>query len=272
MPTIQRMKTKVALIGDAGVGKTSLIRRFVLDEFDDKYLHTVGTKVTKVHLTIPHGVDTEIEMDMSIFDIMGQKGFRDMVRETYFHDVQGIVAVCDLTVRDSLENLQDWIATALESGGDATVYILANKRDLLDKAAFGDDALRKLAQPWNATFLYTSAKSGDHVDDAFNALAIEAVNNAMRLVKSHEVSADLDDRVLLALSQRGFLGLTKGEMFQKFRGIEFDDLKVTLERLEREQLIQLNWRNESEFTAMITSKGMTEVRGQENQGTRLSTV
>src|SRR3972149_5806406 len=101
MPTVHRMKTKIALLGESGVGKTSLVRRFVLDEFDDKYLHTVGTKVTKIKLTIPHGVDTEIDMDVSIFDIMGQKGFRDMVKDTYFHDMQGLLAVCDVTNRQS---------------------------------------------------------------------------------------------------------------------------------------------------------------------------
>src|SRR3989304_2896534 len=118
MPVL-RMKAKFAIVGNSGVGKTSLIRRFVLDEYDDKYLHTVGTKVTKVKLTIPHGAGTEVDMDVSIFDIMGQKGFRDMVKDTYFHDMQGLLAVCDVTNRQSLDDLQDWIATALESGGGA---------------------------------------------------------------------------------------------------------------------------------------------------------
>jgi small GTP-binding protein len=271
MPVL-RMKAKFALVGDSGVGKTSLIRRFVLDEYDDKYLHTVGTKVTKVKLTIPHGGDTEVDMDISIFDIMGQKEFRDMVKDTYFHDMQGLLAVCDVTNRQTLDDLQDWIATALESGGDAPVTILVNKHDLRDKAAFGDEELAKAAKTWNAAFVYTSAMTGENVDDAFNALAVEVVNNAMRLVKAREVSADLDDRILLALSQRGFLGLTKNELFQKFRGISFDDMKATLDRLERQQLLQLSWRGGSDFTALITPKGMTQVRGKESQDPRLSSV
>src|SRR2546427_12436004 len=75
MPTVRHMKAKLALMGEGGVGKTSLIRRFVLNEYQDTYLHTVGTRVSKVELTVPHGVDTEVQMDMSIFDIMGQRGF-----------------------------------------------------------------------------------------------------------------------------------------------------------------------------------------------------
>src|SRR3989304_2626527 len=200
MPTVHRRKTKIALLGESGVGKTSLVRRFVLDEFDDKYLHTVGTKVTKIKLTIPHGVDTEIDMDMMIFDIMGQKGFRDLVKETFFLDSQGILAVCDLTNRASLDALQDWIATALEIAGEVPVYILVNKVDLQERAQFGEDAIAKAAKPWEAPFVYTSAKTGESVDDAFNALAVEIVGNAMRLMKARSVTMDLEHRILQALA------------------------------------------------------------------------
>ena len=254
------MKTKVALVGDSGVGKTSLIRRFVLDEFDDKYLHTVGTKVTKIKLTIPHGVDTEVEMDMMIFDIMGQKEFRDMVKETFFLDAHGVLAVCDVTNRQSLEDLQDWIATALEIAGDIPVYILVNKNDLAGKAVFGEEAVTKVAKPWEAPFVYTSAKTGENVDEAFNSLAIEVVNNAMRTIKARTVAMDLENRILEALSTRGFLGLTKNDVFGRFRGVSYDELKVVLERLERNALVQVNWKGPSEFTVLITPKGVATVR------------
>jgi len=74
---VKRMKMKVCLVGEAAVGKTSLIRRFVLDDFDDKYIQTLGTKVSKKELTvaIPDG-SGNMKVDMTIWDIMGQKGFR----------------------------------------------------------------------------------------------------------------------------------------------------------------------------------------------------
>src|SRR3972149_4367644 len=74
MPTVRRMKTKLSLMGEGGVGKTSLIRRFVLNEYEETYLHTVGTRVSKIELTVPFGTDLEVQMDMAIFDIMGQHG------------------------------------------------------------------------------------------------------------------------------------------------------------------------------------------------------
>ncbi len=259
MPTVHKMKAKIVLVGDAGVGKTSLIRRFVLDEFEDRYINTVGTKVTKIKLTIPHGVDTEIDMDMSIFDIIGQKGFRDMVRETYFHDAQGIVAVCDITNRASLNNLNDWIATALEYSGDVPVYILVNKTDL-GKNAFGEDGITKMAKPWEASFIYTSAKTGEAVDDAFNALAIEITGKAVRSLRAKSVSLDMENRVLEALALRGFLGLTKQDLFNRFKGVGYDDLKETMERLERQALVQINWKGPADFSVIITPKGVSAIR------------
>ncbi len=271
MPT-HKLKAKVALVGDHGVGKTSLIRRFVQDEFDDRYIQTLGTKVTKVQLTIPHGVDTEIQVDMSIFDIIGQRGFRDMVKETFFHDIQGLLAVCDLTTRTSLDNLQDWIATALEIGGDAPVYILVNKNDLKDKAQFGDEAVSKVAKPWSAPYVYTSAKTGENVDDAFNALAIEIVNNAMRTLRAKSAIVDLEDRVLQALALRGFMGLAKKDLFERFRGISYDDLKTALERLERQLLVQIQWKGPADFTVIITPKGVTATHDRQNETSALSSV
>ena len=117
MPTVRRMKTKLALMGEGGVGKTSLIRRFALNEYQDTYLHTVGTRVSKVELTVPYGADIEIQMDMSIFDIMGQRGFKELVRETYYHGTQALMGVCDLTRKDSLFALNEWIPSALEIAG-----------------------------------------------------------------------------------------------------------------------------------------------------------
>src|SRR5437879_11814094 len=135
MPDVRRMKTKLVLVGEGGVGKTSLVRRFVLNEYQDTYLQTVGTRVSKIELTIPHGADTEVQMDMAIFDIMGQKGFRDLVRETYYHGAQALMAVCDLTQKDSLSALADWIPRALEITGDVPLYLVENRRGLDDEIA-----------------------------------------------------------------------------------------------------------------------------------------
>jgi len=105
MPEAQRIKTKVCLVGEAAVGKTSLIRRFVQDEFDDRYITTLGAKVSKREMAFEAKDRTKIHMDMTVWDIMGEKGFRDLLKEAFFHGAKGVVAVCDLTRYSTLKEL-----------------------------------------------------------------------------------------------------------------------------------------------------------------------
>ncbi len=256
MPTIRRMKTKLALMGEGGVGKTSLIRRFVLNEYQDTYLHTIGTKVSKIELTVPFGADIEVQMDMSIFDIMGQHGFRDLIKETYFHGASALLGVCDLTRLDSLTALADWIASALEIAGDVPVFILANKKDLADRRAFPDEAIAKVAEPFGAPFVLTSAKTGEAVDDAFNALAVEIVDRAMRMEQARAVERGLREKILVLLAKRGSLGLKKAQFFEIIRGVSYDELQQQLAQLEKEGLIVVLWSGPADFNATITEMGV----------------
>ncbi len=260
MPTIRRMKTKVAFLGESGVGKTSLIRRFVFNEYQETYLHTVGTRVSKVELTIPYGTDVEVEMDMSLFDIMGQRGFRDLIRETYFHGAQALLAVCDCTRLDSLDALEEWIPSALEIAGDVPVYLLVNKVDLGDRRVITEDHVRKVAEPVGALYALTSAKTGAAVEDAFNATAVEIVDRAMRQEQSLRVERGLREKLLFLLAKRGNMGLTKAQFFEIVRGLHFDDLQREISGLEAEGLITVLWNGPAEFTAAITLKGAEESR------------
>src|SRR2546427_11565351 len=100
---VKRMKVKVCLIGEAAVGKTSLIRRLVLDNFDDKYIQTLGTKVSKKELASPSPDGTgDLKIDMTNWEIMGQKGFRQLLQQAYFYGARAILAVCDVTPRTTL--------------------------------------------------------------------------------------------------------------------------------------------------------------------------
>jgi len=133
------MKVKVCLVGEHAVGKTSLIKRYVLNEYDDRYIVTLGAKVSKKELAIsPKGGDP-VQMDMTIWDIMGSKGFRELLREAYFHGAQGILAVADITRYDTLEDLDSWVESVFRTVGEIPVTFALNKADLKDQAAFGED-------------------------------------------------------------------------------------------------------------------------------------
>ncbi len=260
MPTIRRMKVKVALLGEGGVGKTSLIRRFVLNEYQDTYLHTVGTKVSKVELTVPYGDDVQVEMDMSLFDIMGQHGFRDLIKETFYHGAQALLAVCDCTRPDSLKALDEWIPSALEISGDVPVFLLVNKEDLGDRRVLTEEQVRKVAEPFGAPYRFTSAKTGAHVDEAFNAIALEIVDRAMRQEQSMRLEQGLREKILYLLVKRGPMGLKKTQFFEILQGLHYDELEREISRLETDGFVAITWFGPAEFTATITPKGLEESR------------
>src|SRR5207302_11153531 len=89
MPEKQRIKTKVCLVGEAAVGKTSLIRRFVQDDFEDRYITTLGAKVSKREIVLDMPDRKQIQMDITIWDIMGEKGLQDLLKEACFHGGNG---------------------------------------------------------------------------------------------------------------------------------------------------------------------------------------
>jgi small GTP-binding protein len=261
MPESRRMKAKIALIGESAVGKTSLIRRFVKDEYDDKYLRTIGTKVSKIELTVPHG-DVEVIVDLSIFDIMGQKGFKDMIKDTFFHGCQGILAVCDVTRAETLTAIHDWMSTATGIAGDVPAYLLVNKMDLPEHhRGFPFSEVEKVSETWEMPFVYTSAKTGAGVDDAFNLVAIAIVDNVFLEAQSHLVEEDLRHKVLLLVARRGRLGVTKEDLFAGLKGISYTELERELIVLEREALIAINWRGPSDFTVEITPLGQKATQG-----------
>src|SRR5467141_3919016 len=178
MPEAQRIKTKVCLVGEAAVGKTSLIRRFVQDEFDDRYITTLGAKVSKREMSFEARDRVKIYMDMTVWDIMGEKGFRDLLKEAFFHGAKGVLAVCDLTRYSTLKELDDWVQGVFNVVGEIPVVYAINKIDLKDEVMilYGDKEIGQSARAFDAPFFYTSAKTGEGVEAVFRRLGTMALN------------------------------------------------------------------------------------------------
>ena len=173
-PDDNSRKLKICLIGDVGVGKTSLIRRYVLDVFDDKYIATIGTKVTKkdVRAKNPKSGSDE-SVTLLIWDIMGQPSFREVLREAYFYGAQGAIAVCDVTSKESLTELRYWIKAMSATTGRVPIVFLGNKCDLKDEARVTMEDLEMFAKKHESSALLTSAKTGYNVEQAFGQLVDE---------------------------------------------------------------------------------------------------
>lgn len=182
MTTVKNVRTKICLVGDGGVGKTSLIGRYVYDIFSDKYLPTIGTKVTRKKLLLRYpSKKVQIRMDAMIWDIMGQKLFKSLLHESYFIGARGILAVCDLTDKESLMGLVEWVKSVNEVVGSVPIVLLANKNDLNGNRSVSEDELKNIASSLDAPFVYTSAKTGENVEQAFVLLAREMVRKQFNL-------------------------------------------------------------------------------------------
>ena len=164
------MKVKICLVGEGAVGKTCLIRRFIHDQFDDRYISTLGAKVSKKELVVDADGE-QVNVDMTIWDIMGEKGFRELLKEAYFHGAQGVLAVCDITRTETLTDLDEWVAAVVKVTGQIPVEFLANKADLKDQQVVTAEDLESAAKTHDAPFLFTSAKTGENVEQAFANLA-----------------------------------------------------------------------------------------------------
>ena len=166
----RHVKAKVCLVGDIAVGKSSLIKRFVLDGFDDRYIATIGTKVTKKSLNVTWRGKPAM-MDLVIWDIMGEKGFRQLLKESYFEGAHGVLAVCDLTRRDTLSDLYGWINLVEANCPNVPYVFLGNKVDLAGKVVVQESELAAVAEPRGSPWVMTSARSGHGVEHAFQGLA-----------------------------------------------------------------------------------------------------
>ena len=176
MPESHRIMAKAVLVGDKSVGKTSLIRRYVLDQFDDRYLLTLGAKVTKkvVDVHVPERNEHAI-LEMHVWDIMGQTGFRELAKEAYFHGSRGILAVADVTRKATLDSIDEWVRSVQDVTGPVPLVLLANKKDLTAQAVVTQSDIARKAESLGCPFFLTSAKTGENVEAAFQRLATHVV-------------------------------------------------------------------------------------------------
>lgn len=152
------------------MGKTSLIRRFVADRFDDRYSQTVGTLISKKTLDIRGTGGRSARIVAMVWDIMGRRGYMDLLKEAYFDRARGVFAVCDLTRRETLEALPDWLAGVRKAVGEVPVVVMGNKEDLVEEREVSADELQAFAESQDAPAFATSAKTGETVSLAFVGL------------------------------------------------------------------------------------------------------
>jgi small GTP-binding protein len=153
---------KICLLGEANVGKTSLVYRFIENKFRGNYKSTLGVNLLKKDMKIVKYGDVSAQ----IWDLGGQESFKSL-RKLYLEGANGGLVIYDSTKRSSFEKLYDWIQDFKDARGDEPLLLIGNKNDLTDNIKINESEALELVKNHNMEFISTSAKTGDNVEEAF---------------------------------------------------------------------------------------------------------
>jgi Ras-related protein Rab-1A len=162
---------KLLLIGDSGVGKSSLLLRFADDTYAESYISTIGVdfKIRTIELD---GKTIKLQ----IWDTAGQERFRT-ITSSYYRGAHGIIIVYDVTDLESFNNVKQWLKEidryACEN---VNKLLVGNKSDLADKRAVVQAEAEAFAEELGVKFLETSAKKSLNVEESFMVMAKEIKN------------------------------------------------------------------------------------------------
>ena len=157
-------KRKVCILGASGVGKTSLVARFVRSIFSDTYRTTLGVAIDKRRVRCDGR-----PLDLVIWDLSGEDEFQQ-VNLAYVRGAGGLLVVVDGTRRATAETALHLLGRARAIEGDAPCVLVLNKSDLVDAWDIDAGAEARLASA-GCPRIATSAKTGTGVEEAFGALA-----------------------------------------------------------------------------------------------------
>ncbi|MFX0003008.1 MAG: Rab family GTPase [Promethearchaeota archaeon] len=165
---------KIVILGDAAVGKTSLITQFVEGSFNEDYKPTLGANIVRKDVNLDN---TKVRLIM--WDLAGQEKYQ-VVRSMYFQGCQGALLVYDVTRYSTFESINSkWLRDFKKYVKKEGVYILiGNKSDLVDQRTVTTERGREIAEKIKAShFIETSAKLGENIEEAFILLVNQILNN-----------------------------------------------------------------------------------------------
>ncbi len=183
---------KLLVIGDSGVGKSSIVTSYVDGFFSDIHISTIGIdfRIKKINVN-------DKSIMLQIWDVAGQEKFRS-IAPIYFRHCDGIIILFDVTNQKSFDNIKKWITEIDKYNYTDTVKILVgNKCDLKQKRVVNIDDVRKFIDEMDMTYIETSAKKGKGINNVFETLVTKLIKNLGNNNTLIDESIVLDSKIYL---------------------------------------------------------------------------
>ncbi|MFX1366827.1 MAG: Rab family GTPase [Promethearchaeota archaeon] len=174
---------KITVVGDAAVGKTSLIKRYTTNTFEKDYISTLGMQFSKFETD----VDGEM-VELLLWDLAGQESF-GILRDRFYKGSSGAIIVFSLAPEEieTYNHITKWRSDLREACGNIPVILFGNKADLVDQNALAtssnyatsDVHVMKFVKDYNiGKYFKTSALTGQGVEEGFHSLVFRLYRQA----------------------------------------------------------------------------------------------
>ena len=188
----ESLKLKIVIIGDAGVGKTSMIQQFVNRKFDKRYEETIGVefqvKTFKINDTI-----TKIE----IWDTAGSERFASITKN-YYRGADGALIVYDISNKTTFDNVENWFNDLKNAcKEEAFIILIGNKNDLENQRQVSNNMLINLGKNLGIAVMETSAKDDYNINESFYLLIKEIYRKFVKNNGSSNEKNDIGEGMVL---------------------------------------------------------------------------
>jgi len=171
MSSLRNITYKICIAGDGGVGKTTLLHRFVEGSFIIDTKMTIGVGFFLKHVDLGDGNIYGLQL----WDFGGEEHFRPFL-DTYANGASGGIVVYDRTRMKTLNNIQTWVKILRKEDPNLPIIFLGSKSDLSEQISVGDDYAKEFVDQFGfIDHLNVSSKSGQNVEEAFKRLTREVI-------------------------------------------------------------------------------------------------
>jgi len=164
---------KIVLVGESGVGKSSIMLKYVDDQFSETFINTIGVDFKIKNIKV-----NDKNVKLQIWDTAGQERFRT-ITSSYYRGANAAIIFFDLTDLSSFACVPRWIEEVNRYTTGTVLYVVGNKCDMVSKIVIASEMINDLCDKYHIEYMQASAKTGENIDEIFDNVVIKIIANKM---------------------------------------------------------------------------------------------